>query len=192
MSSQRKTANILDRPLSKGKSEVNISTFAFLFSELVHYARTRVKQQTNNELHDKLADFGKHVGSRLVDVLFLRERSYKRETKLLNVLLFIKSNLWKSLFGKEADGLEKDNEEDNIYYVTEKEPLVNKFVSLNTDHAKETYNVNCAAFISGIIEEVLNCCNFPAKVTSHWHQGTAFRIIFEKSMIKKDKLLEAK
>ena len=38
---------------------------------------------------------GHHVGVRILDVLVLRERGFKRETKLLNMLLFIKSNLWK-------------------------------------------------------------------------------------------------
>ena len=43
----------------------------------------------------RLSEMGQQVGVRLVDLLFLREKGYKRETKLLNMLLFIKSNLWK-------------------------------------------------------------------------------------------------
>ena len=38
---------------------------------------------------------GYHVGARILDVLVLRERGFKRETKLLNMLLFVKSNVWK-------------------------------------------------------------------------------------------------
>ena len=44
---------------------------------------------------NRLAEMGQHVGVRILDVLVLRERGFKRETKLLNMLLFIKSNLWK-------------------------------------------------------------------------------------------------
>ena len=43
----------------------------------------------------RLSELGYHVGVRILDVLFMRERNLKRETKLLNMLLFIKSNLWK-------------------------------------------------------------------------------------------------
>lgn len=38
---------------------------------------------------------GQHVGQRVLDMLVLREKGYKRETKLLNILIFIKSNVWK-------------------------------------------------------------------------------------------------
>ena len=38
---------------------------------------------------------GQHVGSHLLDLMFVREQGYKRETKLLKMLLFIKTNLWK-------------------------------------------------------------------------------------------------
>lgn len=43
----------------------------------------------------RLSEFGERVGVRMVELLFVRERNYKRETKLLNVLLFIKGTLWK-------------------------------------------------------------------------------------------------
>jgi len=36
-------------------------------------------------------------------LVFVRDRAAKRELKLLNVLLMVKSTLWKTLFGKEAD-----------------------------------------------------------------------------------------
>ncbi|MCI18418.1 transport protein particle (TRAPP) component, partial [Trifolium medium] len=32
--------NVLDKPLNKGKTEVSLSAFAFLFSELVQYNQT--------------------------------------------------------------------------------------------------------------------------------------------------------
>ena len=43
----------------------------------------------------RLSEMGQHVGVRILDVLFVRERGFKRETKLLNMLLFIKANVWK-------------------------------------------------------------------------------------------------
>jgi len=32
----------------------------------------------------------------------------------------------------------------------------------------------------------------PAKVTAHWHKGTAFMIKFEESVIARDKLVEGR
>lgn len=42
ISSMRPRSNILDRPLSKGKSEVSHSIVALLFSEIVQYSQSRV------------------------------------------------------------------------------------------------------------------------------------------------------
>lgn len=43
----------------------------------------------------RLSEMGQHVGVRILDVMVLREKGFKREIKLLNMLLFIKANLWK-------------------------------------------------------------------------------------------------
>lgn len=41
MSTKPRT-NILDKPLSRGKTEVSINCFALLFSEVVQYSQSRV------------------------------------------------------------------------------------------------------------------------------------------------------
>lgn len=103
----------------------------------------------------------------------MRERNGKREIKLLNILLFIKQTLWKvradflhpslfwhrllqSLFGREADKLEHSNDDESTYYLMEKEPLVNRFISVPKDKA----SLNCAVFVAGIIEAVLTGTGF--------------------------------
>lgn len=141
--------SILDRNLSKGKGEVSLSCFALLFSEVVQYCQNRV--YTVPELQNKLSEIGHDIGTKLIDLLMVREKNYKRETKLLSILLFIKCTLWKSLFGYEADKLELANDDDKIYYIIEKEPLVNKFISVPKDKG----SLNCAVFTAGIIEAVL-------------------------------------
>ena len=50
---------------------------------------------------------------------------------LRNVDLFFR--MWKTLFGKEADKLEHANDDERTYYVIEKEPLVNRFISVPKD-----------------------------------------------------------
>uniref|UniRef100_A0A8C1QAB7 Trafficking protein particle complex subunit 5-like n=2 Tax=Cyprinus carpio TaxID=7962 RepID=A0A8C1QAB7_CYPCA len=101
---------ILERSLTRPKTEVSVSAFALLFSEMVQYCQSRV--YSVSELQARLADMGQGVGASLLDVLVMREKNGKRETKVLNILLFIKVNVWKSLFGKEADKLEQANDDD--------------------------------------------------------------------------------
>lgn len=104
----------------------------------------------------RLHELGRDVGTRVIDLYFVRERNSKRETKLINMLLFIKTVLWKCLFGKEAEKLEHANDDDRTYYIIEKEPLVNKFISVPKDKG----SLNCATFSAGIIEAVLSNCGF--------------------------------
>lgn len=81
-------STILERPLTRPKTEVSVSAFALLFSEMVQYCQSRVYSVT--ELQSRLSDMGQSVGASLLDVLVLREKNGKRETKVLNMLLFIK------------------------------------------------------------------------------------------------------
>lgn len=180
----RPKTSILDKSLSKGRGEVSLSCFALLFSELVQYCQNRV--YTVPELQNKLAKMGQEVGVKLIDLYFVREKSCKRETKLLNMLLFIKTTLWKGLFGREADKLEHANDDERIYYLIEKESLVNKFISVPKDKG----SLNCAIFIAGIIEAILNSCGFTAKVTAHWHKGTTYMLQFDEAVIARDKQLD--
>ncbi|KAF7995132.1 hypothetical protein HCN44_004604 [Aphidius gifuensis] len=169
ISAVRPRTSILDKSLSKGKSEVSLSCYALLFSELVQYS-----------------ELGAEVGHKITDLLVIREKGGKREIKLLNALLFIKSTVWKSLFGREADKLEHANDDERTYYIIEKESLVNKFISVPKDKG----SLNCASFVAGIVEAILNDAGFPAKVTAHWHKGTTYMVKFDDSVITRDKQLD--
>jgi len=182
--SLRAKTTILDRSLSKGKQEVSLASFALLFSETVQYCQAR--SSTVPELQGKLHDLGWQVGARIVDLIFVRDRTAKRELKLLNALLMVKTTLWKTLFGKEADKLEHANDDERTYYIIEKEPLVNTFISVPKDKG----SLNCAAFVAGIVEAVLDGANFPAKVSAHWHKGSTFMVKFEEEVIARDKAAE--
>ncbi|VDP19041.1 unnamed protein product [Soboliphyme baturini] len=176
-----KPANILDRSLSRGKTEANFALFALLFSEIVQYSQNRVG--TVADLHKKLASLGSFVGSKLLDVIVLREKGYKREVKLLSMLMFVKTNLFKNLFGKEADKLERNSENPSVYYIIEREPLVNTFISVPKDKG----SLNCAAFVGGIVESVLSLSNFPCKVSTVWHNGTTYVIEFDDVVMRREK-----
>lgn len=56
---------------------------------------------------------GYRVGTRVLELLFWRNESTskvpKREIRLLPILIMIQTQLWKAVFGKPADGLEKSS-----------------------------------------------------------------------------------
>ena len=62
--------------------------------------------------------------------------------------------------------------------------------SLLNSNIFQTGSLNCAAFEAGIIEAVLDGCNFPAKVSAHWHKGTTFMVKFDEQVIARDKLMD--
>ncbi|KAL4380311.1 hypothetical protein AHAS_Ahas04G0020800 [Arachis hypogaea] len=154
--------NVLDKPLTKGKQEVSLSAFAFLFSELVQYNQTQV--DNIGELERRLEDAGYAVGARVLELLCHRDKGNRRETRLLGILSFVHSTVWKVLFGKVADSLEKGTEHEDEYMISEKELLVNRFISI----PKDMGTFNCGAFVAGIVRGVLDGAGFPAVVTAHF------------------------
>ncbi|CAG2177249.1 unnamed protein product, partial [Oppiella nova] len=74
----------LDKSLPKAKSEINISIYALLMSEMVQYCQNRV--YTVPELQTRLSEMGYRVGQRVMDSMAIREKNFKRETRIINML----------------------------------------------------------------------------------------------------------
>jgi|SRR5579859_1081158 len=55
---------------------------------------------------------GYRVGQRALELIVWREKNSRRETRILGILQFIHTVIWKTLFGKPADSLEKSREHD--------------------------------------------------------------------------------
>lgn len=172
--------------MNKNLNKVNPASFSLLFCELVEYSQS--KSQTIQELQSRLWQAGKHIGYRIVDLIVIRDKNYRREIKIINILMFIKTVLWRTLFDKDADRLDQANDDASTYYLIETEPITNKFISMPKDKG----DFNCASFVAGIIEAALEHCCFPNKVTVHWHQGTTFMIKFDDSVIKRERRLTAR
>ena len=154
-----------DVPLPTGKSEVSLSAMSFLFSELVQYSQAR-SARSIVELERRLEDVGYEVGERMLEVLCLREKGRRRETRILGILGFLHTSVWKSLFGKVADALEKGvTEEDDEYMISDNDLVLNRFISV----PKEMENsVNGGgSFAAGVVRGVLDAAGFPARVTAH-------------------------
>ncbi|XP_064821240.1 trafficking protein particle complex subunit 5-like [Oncorhynchus masou masou] len=178
----------METRFTRGKSAILERSLARFFSEMVQYCQSQVYSASG--LQARLADFGQGMGASLLDVLdvtVLREE-WKRETKVLNILLFIKVSVWRALFGKEADKLEQANDYVKTYYIIEKKPLINTFTSV----PKENNTLNCAAFTGGAVEAILTHRGFPAKATVHRHKGTTLMIKFDEAVIARDKTLEGR
>ena len=102
----------------KQRSEVSLSIFSFLMSEIVTQIMQKAKQihdyrQNMDEeskknappipdLESELHDLGKPIGERILDLAFYREKGSaaacsggKREIKIVEMLLFVKDKIWK-------------------------------------------------------------------------------------------------
>jgi hypothetical protein len=98
------------------------------------------------------------------------------------------------LFQRPADALEHyvSPQTPNEYMITDNDPLVNTYISV----PKEMNQLNCAAFVAGIIEGVCDGCGFEAKVTAHnqgnemWPGRTVFLVRFGESVMEREAVLE--
>ena len=153
--------SILQTPLSRIRPEVSLSAFGFMISELVQYNQNLIN--SINDFERRLEEAGYHVGRRIIEYIAYHEKFIRRETNVVNMLQFICNDAWKFLFQKSADGLERSFDNNNEFKIHENNPLTNRYVSLPGDMD----NLNCAAFIAGIIAGVLDSCYFNAIVTAH-------------------------
>lgn len=139
---------------------------------------------------------GHSIGIKLLDLLLYREpaRTQLRPLGIIQLLHFIKQNIWQHLFGRQADRLEKSNDADKPeeYMIIDNEPLVNQYISV----PKEMSQLNCAAFVAGVVEGVCDGADFPAKVTAHtvgegemWPGKTVFLVKFAKEVVEREAYL---
>eukprot|EP00158_Paraphelidium_tribonemae_P001845 Partr_v1_DN24873_c3_g1_i1_m29897 putative trafficking protein particle complex len=67
---------------------------------------------------------------RACEVLFWREKSGRRELKIVNMLMFVNTTVWRGLFGKSADSLERGTDSADEYMIIDNDLMVNKFISV--------------------------------------------------------------
>ncbi|KAI8615648.1 NO signaling/Golgi transport ligand-binding domain-containing protein [Chytriomyces sp. MP71] len=193
MASTLNTSHLLDRPINRSRgSETSLAAFSFLFSEMIQYSQKRVAGIA--DLEKRLANFGYRVGIRELELTLLREKNAKRETRVLQMLIFVNSTLWKSLFGKAADSLQKSNDNDDEYMLSDNDPVILKYISAPKEYA----SFNAGAFLAGLVEAVLDGCHFPCRVTAHSTGNEQFPscmtllIKFDKSVMLRERAFEGK
>ncbi|WRT67036.1 uncharacterized protein IL334_004002 [Kwoniella shivajii] len=160
---------ILDRSLNKSKgSEIALSAWAFMFAEIISYSQSRVDSVT--DLEKRLSSLGYEAGQRILSLLLLRNtqtsnlKDPKREHRLIPILQFVHTQIYKYVFGKPADGLERGSDALDEYMIILNESPLTQFISV----PKDMSDLSCEAFTAGMVEAVLDGLDVPARVTAHW------------------------
>jgi hypothetical protein len=88
---------------------------------MIQYQQNRV--DSISELERRLENTGYSVGLRVLELLAYRNRDYKRETRLMGVLQFVSTQVWKTLFGKAADSLERSIDHADEFMIVDYAPV---------------------------------------------------------------------
>lgn len=107
-----------------------------------------------------MSDTGYSIGYRINELCAIRDKNPKREQKIVDQLRFVTSTVWKTLYGKAADELQKTPNIDNQFMIYEVMPLESRFISLG----RGMTNLHCSYFTAGIIRGVLMASAFVSLV----------------------------
>lgn len=81
----------------------------------------------------------------------------------MNILQFVSTIVWKALFSKPADSLERSIDNVDEFMIVDYEPITSTFCSVPADFGQ----LSVDAYMSGIICGVLAGAVFSARVTAH-------------------------
>lgn len=81
----------------------------------------------------------------------------------MNILQFVSTQVWKALFNKPADSLERSIDHADEFMIIDYEPITSTFVSVPADFGQ----LSVDAYISGMIAGILTAAGFHARVTAH-------------------------
>lgn len=191
---------IYDKNLLRNNHDINISSLSFLFGEIVSW--TQKNSKGLQDLEKRLNHLGYSIGIKYLELINFRENYLKnlnhnkssvngrREIKIIELLQFIHSKVWKSLFGRTANNLEKSSDVESEYLITDDTPLFSQFISV----PKDFKDLNCSAFVAGILEGILDSAYFQAQVSAHtvldekFPTRTVYLIKFDPSILKRESI----
>jgi hypothetical protein len=140
--------------LKTRQSEVSLSLFSFLYSELLRSLQQ--KATVIQDLEYKLHEAGRHAGIRFLELFYWKERPMRRDTDFISFLQLIQISFWKYAFGKSADSLEVSTDSRGDYMIIDQLPITSRFLSV----PKDLSQLSPAAWIAGIIEIMLHVSGF--------------------------------
>ncbi|KIY63071.1 TRAPP complex subunit trs31 [Cylindrobasidium torrendii FP15055 ss-10] len=187
--------NIYDRNITKPRVlDVSGAAFSFMFAEIVSYTQKRVAGI--NDLERRLNTLGYRVGMRVLELMTWRaeytSKAPKREIRLLPALMSIQTQVWRAVFGKPADGIQKSVENADEYMIIDNDPSIERHISV----PKDMKQLSCSSFTAGIVEAVLDGLGFPARVTAHNTPSaehptkTTILIKLEKSVLDREEIIK--
>ncbi|SCZ89276.1 BZ3500_MvSof-1268-A1-R1_Chr1-1g01075 [Microbotryum saponariae] len=164
----RRMTLIYDRPITKTRgSEISLGAWSYLLAEIVQYTQKRVSGI------GELNILGYRIGVRLLELLPLRDHLHPlssrspppptRTLRLLPILTYVHSIVYRYLFNRPADSLERSTENSDEYMIGDNDMVLTR----NIEVPKEMSELSCAALVAGIIEAVLDGAGFPSRVTAH-------------------------
>jgi hypothetical protein len=110
------------------------------------------------------------------------------------MLQYIHTPLFKYLFAKPADALEKSTEQADEYMVYDNNPVLTRSINVPL----EMTSLNCSAITAGIVEAILDGWGFPARVTAHsvpqpqFPRRTVLLIKLDASVLEREEMLGSK
>lgn len=118
----------------------------------------------------RLSILGYRVGARLLELLPLRDYIYpvsslrsppppSRTLRLLPILTYVHSTLYRYLFGRPADSLERSTDNDDEYMIGDDDMIITRGVEV----PKEMSDLSCGALVAGIVEAVLDGTGFVSR-----------------------------
>lgn len=117
------------------------------------------------------------MGMKLLELYYWRtegsSRAPKREVRFLAALSTMGSTMWKAIFGKPADAIEKSVTKDDeckpfitsagilslksfVVMLIENDPAITKFISISRDMS----SLSCSALTAGVVEAILDGLGF--------------------------------
>jgi len=166
---------------------VPVSVFSSLFCALLQYHQQR--SVSVEDLESRLSAAGVSIGARVAELLsyrslhpsataslasaLLHPDAGVRHNRIVPMLQYIHTTVWKYLFGYTGDGLERSADTVTVpgasgseYYIYDKRPLTNLYVSQPRNMGSD---FNAAALIAGCIQGMLEAAELQvaAAVTAH-------------------------
>ena len=131
----------------------------------------------------RLNTLGYRIGTRVLELMAWRNESAskapKRETRFLPALMSIHTHVWKAVFGKPADAIEKSVEnadecEIGLFLnkvsmsnssaedmIIDNDPPITRHISVPRDMSQ----LSCSSFSAGIVEAVLDGLGFVSRLS---------------------------
>lgn len=79
----------IDKAIKQRPNEVNLSTFSFLFAEIINY----YLQKNKDKFEENIQQLGSTLGPRIYEYIIARDKTYKKENNYEEITRIIHSSV---------------------------------------------------------------------------------------------------